>query len=84
MAETELPIRVDDTPGGFTLRCLCGTETVLITPAPDSTAPLVRVAHGSYVVNRGAKPDFTPAGLLKLALHARGCLRGQNIARGAA
>ncbi len=84
MDGTELPVRFYDTPAGIVARCLCGAEGARVTLAPERASAIVRAAHGTGVRNRGVSADVSPAGLLRLAVHARRCVRGQNAAREAA
>ena len=60
----ELPLRVDDVPGGAVIRCLCGAEAAVMAP-------------GMADQWRGTA-DPSAAGLLRMVLHARRCQRGRN------
>jgi hypothetical protein len=64
----ELPLRIDDTPGGPVIRCLCGVEAAVMDP--PRAQPAIR-----HVV-----PDASPAALLLMVMHAKKCTRGQNLA----
>lgn len=61
----ELPLRIDDAPGGFVIRCLCGAEAAVMAP-------------GILDQWRGTA-DPSAAGVLRMQLHARKCLIGQNL-----
>jgi len=61
-----LPLRIDDVPGGAVIRCLCGAEAAVMAP-------------GIADQWRGVS-DPSSAGLLRMVLHAKRCLRGQNLA----
>lgn len=64
----ELPLRVDDAPGGALIRCLCGAEAAVMRP-------------GILDQWRGTA-DPSAAGLLRMVLHAKRCLPGQNLMAG--
>lgn len=65
-AERELPVRVVDTPAGVVLRTLCGGEASSWAPEAPGTVQAVT--------------DLSPAGLMRVILHARRCKRCAGIA----
>lgn len=74
----ELPLRVIEKPEGIVLVCLCGVEAGTIR---DGTGNHTMVGlRGSGVARPHLGIDLTPAGLMRIVLHARTCLRGQNLA----
>ena len=62
----ELPLRIDDAPNGAVIRCLCGAEAAVMRPS------ITDQWRGTC--------DPSAAGLLRMILHAKTCLRGQNLA----
>jgi len=80
----ELPIRVYDDNGRINVRCLCDAEATAWRRGSEQAAPIIRAARSNPVPILGLTTDTKPAAILRLVLHARSCLRGQNIARGAA
>lgn len=62
----ELPLRVFDQPGGAVIACLCQAEATVLAP-------------GITDQWRGTT-DPSSAGLLRMVLHAKTCLTGQNLA----
>jgi hypothetical protein len=75
---TELPLRIIYQPGGITIQCLCGAESAVVKPAATASAAIIRANRGMSRTNRALSPDGTPAGLLRMALHARSCLVARN------
>ena len=74
----ELPLRVIEKPEGILLVCLCGAESAMIrSGAGNHTMVGLR---GSGVARPRLTGDLTPAGIIQMVLHARTCLRGQNLA----
>lgn len=62
----ELPLRVNDLPGGALVRCLCGAEAAVMSPG------ITDLWLG--------RADPSAAGLLRMVLHAQRCLIGKNLA----
>lgn len=75
-AGAELPLRVVDTPGGLRLVCLCGAEATVIRPGLANELIRLKASHSRPKASAG----LTPVGLLRLVLHAKTCVRGQNAA----
>lgn len=74
----ELPLRVIEKPEGIVLVCLCGAESAMIrSGAGNHTMVGLR---SSGVARPHLAADLTPAGLMRIVLHARTCLRGENLA----
>lgn len=61
----ELPLRIDDAPGGCVIRCLCGAEAAVMRPG--------------IVASWQGQSDPSAAGLLRMVLHAKKCLVGVNL-----
>lgn len=76
MSGNVLPVVVIDHPQGLILACLCGAEGALIRKglANDTMTGL----RGSGEAMPRLRADVTPAGLLRIILHAQRCVRGQN------
>jgi hypothetical protein len=75
----ELPLRVIEQPGvGIILACLCGAESAVIRNGLANSTMVGLRSSGSARAH--ASGDLTTAGILRMVLHARGCLRGQNVA----
>lgn len=82
MADHEFPLRVVELAGGgIVIRALCGAESALVKPAADQAAPIMLAARQNPVRNRGISPDASAAGVLRMVLHAKTCLRCKNAAR---
>lgn len=64
----ELPLRIDDAPHGAVIRCLCGAEAAVMAPG--------------IADRRRGTADPSAAGLLRMVVHAKRCLIGQNLALG--
>lgn len=61
----ELPLLIFDAPGGCVIRCLCDAEAAVMRP-------------GMTDMWLG-RSDPSAAGLLRMVLHAKKCLLGQNL-----
>jgi hypothetical protein len=62
----ELALRIFDAPGGVVIACLCGAEAALIAPT------IVQQWRGVKDPSAGA--------LLRMTVHAKSCVAGQNLA----
>jgi hypothetical protein len=72
-----LPLRIIDQPGGPVIRCLCGAEAAVIRAGlSNSTMTGLR---GSGPALSHAGPDLTPAAVMRMVLHAKGCARAEQI-----
>ena len=63
-----LPLRIVDQPGGAVIRCLCGRELASLRKGVTELSRMrgaVSLPHLS--------PDISPAGLLVMIVHAKGC-----------
>lgn len=65
IGDAELPLRIDDAPGGAIVRALCGAEAAVLRP-------------GIAAMWKG-ESDPSAAGLLRMVLHAKRCLVCQNL-----
>lgn len=63
----EMPLRIDDSPAGPVIRCLCGAEAAVMDP-PRAQRP-----------TRHSVPDASPAALLRMVLHAKNCERARYL-----
>ncbi len=75
----ELPLRIIDTGRGIIVRCLCGAESATLRRATVNTSMPGLRSSGAAMTH--ASPDLTPAGILRMAVHAKNCLRGRNNAQ---
>jgi hypothetical protein len=74
-AGEELPVRIIDQPGGAILRCLCGLEAARLV---KSTANYSMIGlRSSGPARHAVGADLSPAAVLAMVLHARGCERGR-------
>jgi hypothetical protein len=71
---TELPLRIVDQAGGPVIRCLCGAELAVMKRG--LTNELIGLRRSDYQPR--LSPDLTPAGVMRMVLHAKTCVRGQN------
>ena len=70
-----LPLQFIDQPGGTVIRCLCGAELALAQRGLANE--LLRLRQSAYRTHMG--PDLSPAGVLRMTLHARNCSRGRQL-----
>lgn len=76
----ELPLRVIDTHQGFVIRCLCDAESAVVQPVTERAMGIVRANRGTGPTNRGIAADCSPAAVIRMAMHAKTCQRGHNLA----
>jgi hypothetical protein len=74
----ELPLRVVEDDGMIILTSLCGAESGVIRMGLANSTMVGLRSSGAAMPR--VSPDLTPAAILRMVLHARGCLRCQNLA----
>jgi hypothetical protein len=78
MADRELPLRIVETATGPAIKCLCDAESAILRlGVANSTMTGLRSSGRAMPA---ARADLTPAGVLRMILHAQRCVAGQNAA----
>ena len=70
------PLLIVDRPGGPVIQCLCGAESAVIRNGLANRDMVGLRSSGPAQAHASA--DLTGAGVMRMVLHAKSCVRGQN------